>query len=612
MTTTRKFYDIETFPNLFLIVGKIEGEPNYDVLVNPNFLQIINFIADGTTLIGFNNHHYDDLVLSAMLTRAQHERLPIDVPIPTQWVKEFSDRLIAKEIDEFCSGLDQPTEDVMRYRDFETNSLNLKSFESMLGMTIIETPRDFNEPVPESEWNSVIAYCSNDVLATENAYHYLKDKGSVGAVESLRAFVADSTSTDLDRLTKLSTNSLMIRLLGESDYDRSNLFRYLEQCDFSYALGDPNFKAWFDKIMNWVDDPLKLEEPILEFERNDVLFKFALGGGHGANKRTIFHKCVDVDFASLYPNIIINLNGLGTATTDKYAELVEIRVASKKTNKVLAQGLKLFINSLYGLTRSKKSGAQIYDEHLGLDICIVGQVMLYDLSLRLEELGVVLVNINTDGIIYDPAGVDEQVLDELWHDFSRRVNIQLDSTTLEWFFAKDVNNYFVLDGEFKPDKMKGIFGHKPFSNNAVVPKAVMNWYAHALNPEIPIISLSEYWDQCSDDFVLRAKSNRNFHFTLGILETKPRYGKRGQRLKYDEEMYMPMTAIGHQFRGYPVNDGWDLRVFNTTTRKYVHNSTLKTAKFSCKFAVNIPEFDELNLEYYNRQIDELVDKIGDV
>lgn len=607
---TLKFYDIETFPNLFLIVGKPEDSQTFEVLINPNFSQVVGFISDGTTLVGFNNHHYDDLVISAMLTRCQMERLPNNIPIPPDWVKDFSDRLIAKEIDEYCSGLDQPTEDVMRYRDFETNSLNLKSFESMLGMQIVETPRDFALPVPEDQWVQVIDYCKNDVVATQNAYQYLKDKGAVGAVESLRAFVAASTNDSIERLTKLSTNSLMIRLLGEAKYDRSKLFEYLKRCNFDHALADPAFKRWFDKIVNWVDDPFKLDKPVLEFERNGVDYKFGLGGGHGANQKTIFHDCIDVDFASLYPNIIINLEGLGPKTTQKYAELVELRVASKKTDKVLAQGLKLFINSLYGLTRSKKSGAQIYDEHLGLDVCIVGQVMLYDLALRLEECGAELVNINTDGIIYDPANTDPDAIDEVWEQFSKRVNIQLDSDVLPWFFAKDVNNYFVLNETGGPIKKKGIFAAKPYSNNQVVADMVINWYSAHVNPQINLSCLKDQWEIDPGKFTLRAKSNKNFEFSLGMLECEPRFGKRGQRLKHDEEIYTPLTTIGHQFRGWPVTDGWDMRVFNKNTGKFVHNSTLKTAKTNAQFVINKPKFEELDLEYYDQSIDEIIERIG--
>lgn len=218
-------------------------------------------------------------------------------PIPPEWAYEIGQNIINADTDQYFAGLTQATEDVMKYRDFETNMLNLKSFESVLGMDIVESSYDFHKPLPPEGIESTLAYCKNDVLATERAYDFLYDKGAVTAVETLRQFVADKLGVISDSLVKSSTNSLMIKLFKDPHYDRQAFFDYMERCDFSYAMSDPNFKAWYDKIIGWADDRMKLEEPELEFTRNNVEYRFAKGGCHGHNRKLIWKNVTDKDVA---------------------------------------------------------------------------------------------------------------------------------------------------------------------------------------------------------------------------------------------------------------------------------------------------------------------------
>lgn len=51
------FYDIETFKNYFLIVGKFWHKDKFYVWENPNMVDLVNFLGKGR-LIGFNNHRF--------------------------------------------------------------------------------------------------------------------------------------------------------------------------------------------------------------------------------------------------------------------------------------------------------------------------------------------------------------------------------------------------------------------------------------------------------------------------------------------------------------------------------------------------------------------------
>lgn len=604
------FYDIETFPNYFLLVGKYANS-ECTIVENPSLTELLNFINKGR-LIGFNNHKFDDVVLSSMINKALAERVPLDEPLPARWAYDFGQEIINADVNVYFQGLDMVTEDVMKYRDFETNALNLKAFGNMLGLPIVESQFDFHQDVNELGKKLTVEYCINDVITTQKAYEFLEKRGSVSAVETLRQYVADKLGENSERYVKKSTNSLLINLIKNPSYDRSKFFEYMEKCDFSYAMADPNFKDWYEHIVNWVDDPLKLNEPVLEFVSHNMLFKFGKGGGHGHSLQLMFENLFDIDVASLYPSILINILGLGEETA-LFKEIVETRVANKKTNPKLASGLKLFINSLYGLTRSATSGAQLYDAHLGLDICIAGQVMLYDLALRMVEIGATLVNFNTDGIYYQSNGFDI-ALDEMVAEFSERTNLQFDKEHFDYYFAKDVNNYFIYnkqeDGSLKLSATKGVFGKKPFFNNYASSYHTMEHFKHQILKK-QTRSMTDIYKENPDFFTVRLKNTRQFELHQGLVYTFERYGAKGQLLKKQGEEFVPVNSLGHHFRGYATKDniGYRLQNLNAKTGKFTEIGTLATKKHPSNFIMSLPSIDELNFDYYQEPANNLIDTI---
>lgn len=297
---------------------------------------------------------------------------------------------------------------------------------------------------------------------------------------------------------------------------------------------------------------------------------------------------------------------------------MDTRVKAKKTNPGLAQGLKLFINSLYGLCRSMNSGAQLYNKYLGLDVCIAGQVMLYDLSLRMEEVGVQLLNVNTDGIIYECKQELEGQIDNVCDEFSKRTGIELDSDSFDYYFAKDVNNYFcvnVENDELVVAKKKGVFGSKPFYSNLATPKYVMDYFIKGIAEKLSMDFLEPSLERLATtnikDFTLRAKNNKNYEFTYGLINEFTRYGKSGKPLKKMGVEFIPMTPLGQQFRGYATTEGYSVQNLNHNTGKYGYSSALKTKKFpTLMWHEATPE--TLNYDYYLDQALELIEQIENV
>lgn len=607
----RTFYAIKAFPNYFVVAAQNEeqSENEFEVLENPSFMKLVNFLSEKELLVGFRNHVFDDVVVSSMMAKAQEEKYPMNEPMPPMWAYTFAEELNNNEGDKYFSGLKQPTEDVIKYRDFETQ-LNLKSFESVLGMDIVESSYDFHEPLDEEGIKSVLAYCKHDVVAARRSFNLLEERGSVSAVVNLRNWVADRLDMPPETLLKSSANSMLIKLFKNPSYNRQTFFDYIERCDFAYAFADEKFVEWYEKIIHWADDPLKLDTPELEFVRNGVEYKFALGGGHGHNEELIFSDCEHDDFESLYPMIMIRILALGTDCTALFQEIVNTRLHAKRVDRDLAIALKLIINSIYGLCRSSKSGAQLFNKYLGLDVCIVGQVMLYDLALRFEALGATIINVNTDGIIYKNNG-NGDAISAMTKDFSERVGINLASEHFDYYFAQHVNSYFILDADLNVIEKKGWFSAKPYSNNLASPKYVIDYFRATIDSSKRQYASLEYMFE--DDplsFTLRAKNTKNFKFCYGVTVEHDRFGKRGEVLKKKGEEFYPYYTFGKQFRGYATKNGHDLRKTKVETGKHIAVGTLKTNKVdNVRFNFTATR-DTIDVHYYQQLADEVIDAIS--
>ena len=155
------FYDVEVFPNLFLVNYKFAGEGKPVVrLINPSQQQIENLLR--YKLVGFNNRNYDNHMLWACL-----------IGYTNQEIYNLSQNIINAD-----------KKDSMKYKfgeaynlsytdvyDFSSKKQSLKKFEIELGIKHHELGLPWDEPVPEELWPKVAEYCDSDVLATEAVFH---------------------------------------------------------------------------------------------------------------------------------------------------------------------------------------------------------------------------------------------------------------------------------------------------------------------------------------------------------------------------------------------------------------------------------------------------------
>lgn len=180
------FYDVEVFPNLFVVVWK--GKNGNPVkLINPTPSEIEDILK--YRLVGFNNRKYDNHILYARLIGYSNEQL-----------YKLSQDIIERKTGFFSEAYGISYTDIY---DFAAKKQSLKKWEIELGIHHQELGLPWDKPVDESMWIKVAEYCVNDVVATEAVFEHLK--GDFTAREIL-ADLAGMTVND-------TTNQLTTRII---------------------------------------------------------------------------------------------------------------------------------------------------------------------------------------------------------------------------------------------------------------------------------------------------------------------------------------------------------------------------------------------------------------
>lgn len=178
------FYDIEIFPNLFLVNWKYEGEDKPVVrMINPKPAEIEELIK--YKLVGFNCRRYDNHMLYARLMGYNNQQL-----------FNLSQKIITEGKGFFGEAYNISYTDVY---DFAAKKQSLKKWEIELGIHHQELGLPWDKPVPEELWTQVAEYCDNDVIATEAVFHKLK--GDFTAREILADLAGMSVNDTTNTLT---------------------------------------------------------------------------------------------------------------------------------------------------------------------------------------------------------------------------------------------------------------------------------------------------------------------------------------------------------------------------------------------------------------------------
>lgn len=367
------FFDVEVFPNLFVLVYKAAGDKQTPVkLINPtsnDIEKLLNF-----RLVGFNNRKYDNHILYGRLIGYSNARL-----------YQLSQDMIERKTGFFGEAYNISYTDIF---DFASTKQGLKKWEIELGIHHQELGLPWDKPVDEKLWTKVAEYCVNDVMATEAVWNHLQ--GDFTAREIL-ADLAGMSVND-------TTNQLTTKIIFGNEKHPQLVYTDLSEefPGYSYEFGDDN-------------------KPHNMYRGVDLGF----GGYVYAQREMYTGDTALLDVASLHPHSIIALNLFGKYT-EHFADLVNARIHIKhgdfeavrhmfggrlakylddeSTAKQLAQALKIAINSVYGLTSANFDNPFRDPRNKNNIVALRGALFMKTLQDEVTDRGFTVVHIKTDSI----------------------------------------------------------------------------------------------------------------------------------------------------------------------------------------------------------------------
>lgn len=374
------FYDVEVFPNLFVICYKVEDRPGVRFLVNPS-AKAVKSLFD-LRLIGFNNRKYDNHIMYAASLGYSNQEL-----------FEISQRIINNEKNAtFREAYNLSYTDIY---DFSTKKQSLKKWEIELGIKHQENNLPWDQPVPEGQWDDVVEYCKNDVEATELVFNHLaSDWGA-------RKILAELSGLSVNDTTNQHTCALVF---GKERRPDKSKFVYTDLSEMF-----PGYT--FDKFKG---SSYRGEDPG--------------EGGYVYSEPGYYENVALLDVASMHPTSIEQLNLFGPYT-QRYSELKQARVAIKHKDldalsklfdgrlveiaknydlDELGKALKIPINSMYGLTSAKFDNPAWDPRNVDNIVAKRGALFMIDLKHYVqEELGLTVAHIKTDSIKIPGATPDD-------------------------------------------------------------------------------------------------------------------------------------------------------------------------------------------------------------
>lgn len=479
------FYDFEVFKYDWLVVIKSENEDT--IIIHNNREELLKVMDKISILIGFNNNHYDDLILAAIIS--QKDIIPVEVwAVSNQIIKNeklYKLSSIAKMI---------PTFDTKQEL---APGLSLKEIESNLGMNIVETPISFdlNRNLTADELEEVIKYCEHDVNTTMKIFNYRKDyfESKIDICKEFNLSKLDAKNTRANLAAKvLKADPKILPKEARSNKDRLN-FTITDKLRTKNIPDE--ILEFYKNIKNRFEsgeDFEKLEKEELKYNLFGVDHIFAFGGIHGARKNFFYEgDMLLVDVGSYYPSMMINFNFISRASEspELFQDLYNTRM-KYKANKDPKQGIyKILLNSTFGALKSQFNN--LFDPVHSNNICINGQLILTDLIVVLSSY-CKLIQSNTDGILIAYKKENLPKILDLCKEWEQNYNLKLDYDYATKIAQRDVNNYIIQikdlknEGSFKI-KGKGLFsnhdgGNYEKNNLTVIDMALKEYYIN----DVPI------------------------------------------------------------------------------------------------------------------------------
>lgn len=370
------FFDVEVFPNLFLVNWKYQGEENGCVrMINPSPQEIEKLLR--FRLIGFNCRRYDNHILYARYIGYSNQEL-----------FELSQRIIGESRNcMFGEAYNLSYTDVY---DFSSKKQSLKKFEIELGLHHQELGLPWDQPVPEELWPKVAEYCDNDVISTEATFNARQAD-----------WVARLILSELSGLCpNETTQHHAAKIIFGDDPHPQDKFVYTDLSEMF-----PGYK---------------FENGVSTY-RGEVVGE----GGYVWSEPGMYSNVPVDDIASMHPTSIEELNLFGPYTQN-FSDIKSARIAIKHEDRKaletildgrllpfydaallpnpkytlddLAYAMKIVINIVYGLTSAKFPNKFKDPRNVDNIVAKRGALFMIDLKHAVQDQGFTVAHIKTDSI----------------------------------------------------------------------------------------------------------------------------------------------------------------------------------------------------------------------
>lgn len=368
-------YDVEVFPNLFVICWKYEGSDNVVKMINPTPQKVEELM--NMKLVGFNVRKYDNHILWGRFMGMDNAQL-----------YQLSKRIVSNvKGATFGQAYGVSYADIY---DYSSKKQSLKKWQIELGLNHDELGMDWDQPVPEHLWDRVAEYCANDVVTMEQIMEHLHQD-----------FVARQILADLSGLTvNDTTQKHTAAIIFEGDKEAQKQFNYT---DLSEEF--PGYKFAYNPETKTVESTYRGE---------------VVGEGGRVRANPGMHTDVALlDVASMHPTSIHELDLFGRYTKNFWA-LVQARLAIKHGDyesaakmlggklapylndpadaEALSHALKIVVNIVYGLTSAKFDNPFRDLRNVDNIVAKRGALFMMDLEQEVEDRGFTVAHVKTDSI----------------------------------------------------------------------------------------------------------------------------------------------------------------------------------------------------------------------
>ena len=362
------FFDVEVFPNLFVVVWKIDGKQPVK-MINPKPSEIEDLMR--FKLVGFNCRRYDNHLLYACYIGFNNHQLFM---LSQKIINNSKNALFGEAYNISYTDI----------YDFSSKKQSLKKFEIELGIHHQELGLKWDEPVPEELWEKVADYCVNDVLATEATFYARKQD-----------FVARQILAELAGMSvNDSTQQLTAKIIFGNDQNPQEKFVYTDLSEMFEGYTYDGGKSMY---------------------RGEETGE----GGYVYAEPGMYTNVALLDVASMHPTSLIAMDMFGPYTKN-FKQLMDARIAIKHKDfdvakkmmngmlapylkndadsEALSYALKIVINIVYGLTSAKFPNKFKDARNKDNIVAKRGALFMIDLKHAVQAQGFTVAHIKTDSI----------------------------------------------------------------------------------------------------------------------------------------------------------------------------------------------------------------------